>query len=61
MEKCIRCKKEFGLGSVIISRVEGEKYFMVHFFCATVSEVRGMYGTSTMPKALGPKSSGGQP
>jgi hypothetical protein len=52
MDKCPRCKRDLGFGSVIITKVEGEKVTMVHFFCGTVTEVRALYGTLTPPTFL---------
>jgi hypothetical protein len=49
MEKCVRCKRDLGLGSVVITKVEGDRFYMAHFFCATVTEVRALYGNYIPP------------
>jgi hypothetical protein len=49
MDKCARCKRDLGLGSVIITKVEGDRVTMVHFFCGTPAEVKAMYGNVHEP------------
>lgn len=49
MDKCARCKRDLGLGSVVIIKVEGDKVTMAHFFCATVAEVKALYGSFNPP------------
>ena len=44
MQKCVRCKKDLGLGSVVITEVKGDNLNMAHFFCATPTEVKALYG-----------------
>jgi hypothetical protein len=47
MDKCVRCKRDLGLGSVVITKVEGDRLYMAHFLCATATEVKALYGNFT--------------
>jgi len=47
MEKCVRCKRDMGLGSGVITKVEGDRIYLAHFFCATAAEVRALYGKTS--------------
>lgn len=43
--KCCRCKREFGLvGSAVVTKVSGDNVELAHFFCATPTEVKALYG-----------------
>jgi hypothetical protein len=49
MDRCCRCKKDLGFGSVIVVEAKGDRISMVHFFCAKPDEIKALYGVSRPP------------
>lgn len=52
MDKCTKCRRDLGFGSVIITRVEPEKVHMIHFFCGTPEQVKALYASFKGPVKL---------